>query len=76
MKQKDKINIIKSSHPMEWLLLRNRTFDNLSSMQEIFCCCGRIASGLHESRCSKFNAKVDKETLRRWEEEHGKVKEN
>lgn len=74
MRQKDKINAIKLSHVTEWLRLRNRTFDDLSSMQEIFCCC-RIASGLHESRCGKFNAKVDKETLRRWEEEHGTVKE-
>lgn len=40
-----------------------------SDSQEIFCCCGKIATGLHEQNCMKFREKVEKETLRRLEAE-------
>lgn len=68
MTRKEKLNDIKAAHPVEWALHRNRTFNDLSDRQECFCCCGKLATGLHELHCRKFYAKVNKEALRRWEE--------
>lgn len=36
----------------------------LSDSQSIKCCCGRLATGLHERMCQKFNDKVDKRTAK------------
>ena len=52
----------------EWNSTRIKVFDELSDNQSIFCCCGKLASGLHESNCRKFNAKVDAETAYRLRE--------
>jgi hypothetical protein len=32
--------------------------EDLSDCQAVFCVCGRMATGLHESNCSKFKAKA------------------
>ena len=44
---------------------RQMVFDELSDQQTMFCCCGKLATGLHESNCTKFNNKVDAETIKR-----------
>lgn len=31
----------------------------------MFCVCGKLATGLHESSCRKFNKVVDAETVKR-----------
>lgn len=74
MTKKDKLNFLKRNYPIEWSVLRNRTFDMLSDAQTFWCCCGKLATGLHEKGCVKFNEKVDSETLKQWEEKHGKIK--
>ena len=37
----------------------------LSYGQPIICCCGRLATGLHEAHCSKFKNKVEAEVIKR-----------
>lgn len=44
---------------------RQKVFDELSERQTMYCCCGKLATGLHEHNCKKFNDKVDIETLKR-----------
>lgn len=52
-----------SNHWREWASTRKEEFEILSSKQQIWCCCGGIASSLHEERCSKFQDKVDRATI-------------
>lgn len=42
-----------------------QAFNDLSERQEIFCCCGRVSSYVHEVHCKKFQAKVENETINR-----------
>lgn len=65
MKHVEKRAFLVGNHRAEWLKTRNEVFNELSDNQQLFCCCGRLATGLHESSCSKFNHKVDAETIRR-----------
>jgi len=65
MKHEEKRALLMGNHWTEWLKTRNEVFNELSDKQQLFCCCGRLATGLHESNCSKFNHKVDAETIRR-----------
>lgn len=65
MKHEEKRIFLIGSHWAEWLKTRNEVFNELSDKQQLLCCCGRLATGLHESSCSKFNHKVDAETIRR-----------
>lgn len=44
---------------------RNQVKEELSEKQTTFCCCGKLATGLHEAHCKKFNDKVDTETIKR-----------
>ena len=42
-----------------------QAFNELSEKQEVFCCCGRVTSYVHEVHCKKFQAKVENETIKR-----------
>lgn len=42
-----------------------QAFNDLSEKQEVFCCCGRVTSYVHEVHCKKFAAKVEDETIKR-----------
>lgn len=42
-----------------------KAFNDLSDKQEVFCCCGRLATSVHEVHCKKFAAKVESETIKR-----------
>ena len=64
----DKIQYLKIQFMKEWNSTRIKVFDELSDNQSMFCCCGKLATGLHESHCRKFNAKVDAETVYRLRE--------
>lgn len=59
-KQKESLH----AHP-DYLVTRVKVFDELSYAQPMFCVCGRLATGLHERACRKFNNKVDNVTYRR-----------
>jgi len=67
MKLQEKLKYLQDNHLEEWLNTRQETESKLSNNQSTFCICGRLATGLHESHCSKFRNKVTRETLRKLE---------
>lgn len=52
-------------HTQRFISERVKVERELSDKQSIFRCCGRLATGLHERHCQKFNNKVDSETIKR-----------
>ena len=62
MKKWEKLAYLKDNYFGLFLTTRQQSFNDLSDQQTMFCCCGRLATGLHESNCTKFNNKVDVET--------------
>lgn len=65
MKHNEKRDILVKKHRLEWLKTRHEVFNELSSNQTLICCCGRLATSLHEYNCTRFNHKVDAETIKR-----------
>ena len=53
------------SNDPRWFSTRTKVEDELSAKQSIFCICGRLATGLHETRCRKFRNMVNRETEKR-----------
>jgi hypothetical protein len=56
---------LQNDHFSEWYSMRNKVAGELSDAQDMMCLCGRLATGLHEGGCIKFNKKVMTETVRR-----------
>lgn len=48
MKEKEKIDWLKSHCFSEFASMYGKVFDDLSETQPIFCVCGKLATGLHE----------------------------
>lgn len=67
MKQKDKIEWLKTHFFADFISTRQKVFGELSDKQSMFCVCGKLATGLHENNCRRFNNLVDKETVTRLE---------
>lgn len=65
MRLQEKINYLKDNHFVDFLKMYNKVFDELSEKQTVFCVCGKLATGLHESCCRKFINEVNKETVKR-----------
>ena len=65
MKKSEKLEVIKSKNLGLFVKTRQQVFNELSDSQTMFCCCGKLATGLHESHCRRFNDKVDSETIKR-----------
>ena len=65
MKKYEKLEYLKNANFGLFIKTRKMVFDELSDQQTMFCCCGKLATGLHESNCTKFNNKVDAETIKR-----------
>lgn len=65
MKKYEKLEYLKDANFGLFVKTRQIVFDELSEQQTMFCCCGKLATGLHESNCTKFNNKVDAETIKR-----------
>ena len=65
MKKWEKLAFLKDNYFGLFLATRQQAFNELSDQQTMFCCCGRLATGLHERNCTKFNNKVDAETINR-----------
>ena len=61
----EKLSYLKDTDFSLFVTTRQIVFDELSDQQTMFCCCGKLATGLHESNCTKFNNKVDAETIKR-----------
>lgn len=64
-KKWEKLAYLKDNHFELFLKTREQAFNDLSNQQTMFCCCGKHATGYHENNCSKFNNKVDEETINR-----------
>ena len=65
MKKWEKLAYLKDVDLDLFIMTRNKVKEELSNGQTMFCCCGRLATGLHESHCKKFNDKVDAEVIKR-----------
>lgn len=65
MNKSERIEFLKTNHSITWRGTRQKVFDELSDKQTMFCCCGKLATGLHEQNCRKFNTEVDNETANR-----------
>jgi len=65
MKTTEKLVYIQNNHLSDWLKTRSKVENEFSNRQKVFCLCGRLATGLHESHCEKFNNAVTRETLAR-----------
>ena len=65
MKKHEMLAYLKETDFGLFVKTRQTVFGELSDQQTMFCCCGKLATGLHESNCTKFNKKVDAETINR-----------
>lgn len=65
MKESEKIRIIVDNNYREWSLMRKQMDEEFSKRQAMFCVCGKLATGLHERSCNKFNKRVTTETVKR-----------
>lgn len=61
----EKLSYIQSNHFGEWLKTRQEVENEISDKQSIFCLCGRLATGLHERSCRKFQNKIINETVKK-----------
>lgn len=64
MTKEDKIKYLINNHKELFYRTRSEVFAELS-MQQPLCCCGKLATGLHERNCKKFNNKVDSFTIKK-----------
>ncbi len=62
MKVQEKINYLQENHFGEWLKTRQVIDEEVSKEHSMFCVCGRLCTGLHESNCSRFQKKVNSKT--------------
>lgn len=63
----EKLEYLQSNHFSEWLNTRRKVADEFSDRQSMFCLCGRLATGLHENGCRRFNDAITKEAVKRLE---------
>ncbi len=59
----EKIAILQDKHFGEWLKTYHEVKAEISDNQSMFCVCGRLATGLHESHCRKFQNKIINRTV-------------
>jgi hypothetical protein len=65
VKLADKLEYLQENHFNDWLKTRKEVDAELSGRQSLFCVCGRLATGFHETSCRRFNNKVNSETVKR-----------
>lgn len=65
MNLKEKLAFIQTNHFGDWLKTRDLVEDELSQKNGMSCYCGRLATGLHERYCTRFQNKVSSETVKR-----------
>lgn len=65
MKYIEKLEYLQENHLRTFVKTRQEVFDEMSEQQTTFCCCGKLATGIHEVHCNKFNRKVNIETIKR-----------
>lgn len=67
MDLKQKIVKLKSEFFPLWLKTYDECSEEVSNEHSMFCVCGRLATGLHESSCAKFRKEVEKRTVKKLE---------
>jgi hypothetical protein len=67
MKLNDKISFLCDKHGDLWNRTVQEIENTLSAQQSMFCVCGKLATGFHESNCYKFRKKVWQETVKKLE---------
>lgn len=55
---------LRDNHWREWITTRENKIQRLSCRQKMWCCCGAVASSMHEERCAMFQNKVDAATIK------------
>lgn len=65
MKKNEKLAYLIHNHFDLFVETHLRAYNDLSEKQEVFCCCGRVATYSHEVHCKDFGAKVENETIKR-----------
>ena len=65
MKLQEKIKYIGDNHFEEWIKTRREVEYELSEKNGMSCVCGRLATGLHEMNCKRFQNKVTSETVKK-----------
>jgi len=45
-----------------YILARKKAEQQISDEHPLYCVCGRLCTGLHETRCAKFKKAVDRRT--------------
>ena len=65
MKITEKLKYIQDNHLDEWLKTKQTIENEISDSQSVYCLCGRLATGLHESHCKKFRNKIINESVKR-----------
>ena len=65
MKLIEKLEILQTKHLGEWIKTRTEVREVLSNQCPIFCVCGKLATGLHESCCRKFQNMITKQTVKK-----------
>ena len=65
MNQAEKKHYLYENHFRLWADTRVKTEDEVSSNQSMRCVCGRLATRFHEMNCTRFQNKVDSETIKK-----------
>ena len=65
MKKYEKLTYLTLNHFSLFRETYLKAFNDLSEKQVVFCCCGKLATSVHEEHCKKFAAKVENETIKR-----------
>lgn len=53
--------------------LHEEAWDEVSGEHTLFCVCGKLCTGLHETMCTKFRNVVERRFVRKCEEEIRKL---
>lgn len=63
MTKQEKLNYLKEHHFNDYKKAREEAIQIVDDKFPIICCCGRIASGFHTSKCREFQKQVDNEVI-------------
>lgn len=65
MKKLEKIDYLQKNHLYEWVKTHAQVERELSDAHDLFCECGHLAAGAHESGCRKLRNKIMSEAIKR-----------
>lgn len=54
-----------------WITVREQANEEVSKEHSMFCVCGKLCTGLHESYCRKFKEKVWRRAIKKFDEQYG-----